>query len=290
MIVVPGSASPELAARVAKALRCPIARSELKRFPDGELYVRVNTKLEDEHTIIVQSTPFPQNDNLIELCFLLDAAKDLGAKRVTAVVPYLAYARQERRFKPGEAISAHTVCKLIERSGADDFFTVDIHQDEILRNFLIPAHDLTAMPLLGKKLAELGLHYPVIVGADRKSLERAKRVAAVLMADYDYLEKKRVTPEKIVTQPKRLEISNRDVVLVDDIISTGGTIIEAAKILKKFGARKIIAACTHGVLAGKALSKLSAAGIRLITTDTIESRVSTVSVAPVIADAIKVGG
>ncbi len=288
MIVIAGSASPKLATQVAKALKCPLTKPELKRFPDGELYVRANADLGDEHAVIVQSTCYPQNDNLIELSILLDTAKDLGAKRVTAVVPYLAYARQNKRFKPGEAISIRTICKLIEHAGADDFLTVDVHQDEIMRNFSIPAYNLTAMPLLGKYIAGLGLHYPVILGADQGALERARRVAAELVADYDYLEKKRITPKKVATRPKRLEVSKRDVVLVDDIISTGGTIIEAAKILKRQGARKIIAACTHGVLAGDVLRKISAAKVKpVIVTDTIESRVSMVSAAPVIAGAIR---
>ena len=288
MIVIAGSASPKLAARVAKALECPLARPELKRFPDGELYVRVGNDLKGEHAVIVQSTRYPQNDNLIELSFLLDAAKDLGAERVTAVVPYLAYARQDKRFKPGEAISIRTVCKLLERAGADDFFTVDVHKDEIMRNFSIPAYNLTAMPLLGRYIAGLGLRDPIILGADRGSLERARRVAAELVTDYDYLEKVRITPKKIATRPKRLEVSKRDVVVIDDVISTGGTVIEAAKILRRQGARQVIAACTHGVLAGNALRKILAAKVkRVIATDTIESRASVTSSAPVIVNAIR---
>lgn len=275
---------------MARALKCPLVRPELQRFPDGELHVRVDAELEGQHAILVQSTPFPQNENLLELCFLLDLAKDLGAGRVTAVVPYLAYSRQDRRSKSGEAISVRTVCRLIESAGADDFFTIDLHQEEILRNFSIPAYDLTAMPLLGKYVAKLGLRYPIIVGADQKSFERARKVAAELMADYDFLEKKRITPEKVVSRPKRLEVSKRDIVLVDDIISTGGTIIEATKILRKMGARRVFAACTHGPLVGKAMAKLSATGIRVIATDTVEGRASVISVAPVIVNAIRVGG
>ena len=286
-MVIAGSASPKLAARVAKQLKCPLAKSELKHFPDGELYVRLDAKLEGEHAVIVQSTCHPQNDNLIELFLLLDAAKDLGARHVTAAVPYLAYARQDKRFKPGEAISIRTVCKLIERAGADDFLTIDVHEDEIIRNFSIPAYDLTAMPLLGRHLAKLKLQDPVILGADQGSLERARRVAAELIADYDYLQKRRVTPKKVVTAPKRLDVAKRDVVLVDDIISTGDTIIEAARILRRQHARKIYVICTHPVLAGDALRKILRAGVRaVIATDTIEHRTSVVSVASIIADAI----
>jgi ribose-phosphate pyrophosphokinase len=272
---------------VAKQLKCPLTKPELKRFPDGELYVRLDAELGGEHATVVQSTCQPQNDNLIELFLLLDAAKDLGAKRVTAAVPYLSYARQGKRFKPGEAISIRTVCKLIERAGADDFLTIDVHEEGIMRNFSIPAYSLTAMPLLGRYLAKLKLQDPIILGADQGSLERARRVADELIADYDYLQKRRVTPKKVAIAPKCLDVAKRDVVLVDDIISTGDTIIKAARVLRRQRARKIYAACTHPVLAGNAIRKILRAGVRaVIATDTIEHRTSVVSVAPVIADAI----
>lgn len=288
MIVIAGSASPKLAARVAKLLNCQLLKPKLRRFPDGEIYVRLDAKFDGEYAIVVQSTCRPQDNNLIELFLLLDAAKDLGAKRVTAVVPYLAYARQDKRFKPGEAVSIYTICKLIESAGADHFLTVDVHEDGVLRRFSIPAYNLTAMSLLGQYLAKLGLKDPVILGADQGSLGRAKRVAAELMADYDYLEKKRITPEMVETKPKRLDVAKRDVVIVDDIISTGGTVIKAAKILKRQRARKIYAACTHAVLTGDALRRMLASGVeKIIATDTIEHSTSVVSVAPAIVEAIR---
>lgn len=287
MIVIAGSASPKLSARVAKQFKCRLIRPDLWRFPDGEFYVRIGAELKGEHAVVVQSTHCPQNDNLVELCFLLDAAKDIGAGRVTAVVPYLSYARQDKRFKPGEAISLRTVSKLISNTGADEFITVDIHEEEATRNFSIPAYNLTAMPLLGRYLNGLKLKDPVILGADQGAAERAKRVAVELGVEHDHLEKRRVTPEKVLTRPKRLDIAKRDVVIVDDIISTGGTIVEAAKILRRQGARSIYAACTHPVLAGKAVRRLKGAGVkRVIATDAIEHKVSAVSVAPLIAKAI----
>lgn len=287
MKVIAGSASPILSKRVAKKLNCQMVKPEVRRFPDGENYIRIGAELKGEHAVVVQSTYHPQNDNLIELCFLLDAAKDLGAGRVTAVVPYLSYGRQDKRFKPGEAISLHTVSKLISNVRADEFITVDLHEEEATRNFSIPAYNLTAMPLLGQYLNGLKLKDPVILGADQGSAKRAKRVAVELGVEHDYLEKRRVTPEKVIARPKRLDVAKRDVVIVDDIISTGGTIIEAAKILRKQRARNIYAACTHPVLVGKALPRLRAAGVkRVIATDTIEHKVSAVSVAPLIAKAI----
>lgn len=288
MIVIAGSASPKLSARVAKQFKCPLVKPDSRRFPDGERYLRIGAELKGEHAVVVQSTCYPQNENLIELCFLLDAAKDLGAKRVTAVVPYLAYARQDKRFKPGEAISLWTVCKLIGQTGADDLITFDLHEEETIRNFAIPAYNLTAMPLLGQYLSGLKLKDPVILGADQGASEHARKVAVELGVEHDYLEKRRVTPEKVITQPKRLGVTKRDVVIVDDIISTGGTIIEAVKILRRQKVRGIYAACTHPVLVGKALRRIMGAGVkRIIATDTIEHRVSAVSVAPLIVKSIR---
>jgi ribose-phosphate pyrophosphokinase len=287
MIVIAGSASQELSARLAKQLKCQRVKPELRRFPDGEFYVRIGAEVKGEHVMVVQSTCYPQNDNIMELCLLLDSAKELGAARVTAVVPYFAYSRQDKRFKPGEAVSIHTVCKLIEHAGADDLVTVDLHHEEITRNFSVPAYNLTSMPLLGRYLNGLKFRDPVVLGADRGASERAKQVALEMGADYDHLEKQRITPEKVVMQPKRLNVTNRDVVIVDDIISTGGTIIEAAKVLRAQRARSVYSACAHALLVGKALQKIRAAGIRrVISTDTIENQVSVVSVAPLIANSI----
>lgn len=287
MIVIAGSASSKLAARVAKQLKCPLVKPELKRSSHGETYVRIGTKLKGAHAIVVQSTPYPQNDNLMELFFLLGAAKDSGARRVTAVVPYLAYARQSKRYKPGEAISAQTICKLIGH-GADELFVVDIHDVETMKNFLIPARNLNAAPLLGQYFSSLNLKCPLILGPDQKAFECAQRAAAELGAESDYLTKKRVTPTKVITQTKSLDVAGRDVVIIDDIISTGGTIIEATKSLKQSRARRIYAACTHAVLVGNALQKLTAAGVtKVIATDTIETQMSVASVAPVIAEAIR---
>jgi len=287
LIVIAGSASSKLAARVAKQLKCPLVKPELKHSPHGETYVHIDTKLKGAHAIVVQSTPYPQNDNLMELFFLLGAAKDSGARHVTAVVPYLAYARQSKRYKQGEAISAQTICKLIGHE-ADELFVVDIHDVKIMKNFLIPARDLTAAPLLGQYFSRLNLKRPLILGPDQKAFECASRAAVELGVESDYLTKKRVTPTKVITQTKSLDVAGRDVVIIDDIISTGGTIIEATKSLKQCRARRIYAACTHAVLVGNALKKLTAAGVtKVIATDTIETQVSVASVAPVIAEAIR---
>lgn len=291
MIIVPGSASPKLASRIAEGLGCGLIRPELARFPDGETYARIPGDLRGEHAVIVQSTCHPQNENLIELFLLLDAAKGLGARRVTAAVPYFGYARQDRRFKPGEAMSAHAMCRLMGSAGADDMLTVDIHEEEIVRGSPIPAKSLTAAPLLGRHIARLGLKDALILGADEGALKLARDVAAELGADHSCLRKRRLTPTMVVTEPECPDVAGRDVVIVDDIISTGGTMIEAATVLKERGAEGIYAFCIHPVFADEVEGKILAAGVReVIATDTIEHRASAVSVAPLFVEALREGG
>lgn len=288
MLVVAGSASQKLAQRVAKELGCGLVTPELKRFPDEEFYVRIPEELKGESVAVIQSTCRPQNDNFMELFLLLDAAKDLGAERVAAVVPYLGYARQDKRFEPGEAVSVRTIRKLLEGAGADELITVDVHEDEIMGIFEIQAKSLSAMPLIGEFLTPLNLKNPVLLGPDQGAIRHAERASKSFEADCDYLVKKRETPTKVRVEPKELEVGGRDVVILDDIISTGGTVVEAIKVLREQGARKIYAGCTHAVLAGDALKKIREAGAEdVFATDTIESEISKVSVAPLIADALR---
>jgi len=259
-------------------------RTEVRRFPDGEIYVRVRRDVAGERVIVVQSNGRSQNENLIELLLTLELMKDMGAREVVAVVPYMAYSRQDRRFTPGEAVSAKTVCRLIECAGADHFITVDMHHRETLQHFSIKSNDLTAAHAIGGYLKRLRLKRPLVLGADRGAAERAKNVALEMGADHDYIEKKRISPESVRVSVGGFDVRGRDVVIVDDIISTGGTVAESARILRKNGARTVHAACTHPVLVGNAMEKMRSAGVRrVIATDTIESDVSVVSVAPVVA-------
>ncbi len=288
MIIIAGSASPKLSAQVASLLGAELVNAEFKRFPDGEIYVRAEAEVRRKPVAIIQSTCPPQNDNLFELLLLLDAVKVLGASRIVAVVPYLAYARQDKRFKPGEAISLRTVSKLISQSGAEEVITIDVHQEEALGNFSIPAFNQTSMPLLGRHLKSLNLRNPIIIGADQGSMKRATLVALELGAEHYFLEKRRISPENVIVYPKNLSVENRDVVMVDDIVSTGGTIISATKMLREQGARDVYVACAHPVLTGNAMERLKDAGIKqIIATDTIEKDVSVVSVAPLIAEMLK---
>ncbi|KXB02332.1 hypothetical protein AKJ45_00100 [candidate division MSBL1 archaeon SCGC-AAA261F19] len=287
MLVIAGSASPDLAQSVSERLNCGLVKPELTKFPDGELHLKIPVDLEGEHVVIVQSTPYPQNDNFMELLLLLDTVEDLGAKEVAAIVPYFAYARQDKRFEPGEAVTMQTMLKLIESTEPDRLLTVDVHEEKSIKGTKIPAKNLHAMPLVGKWLFSLNLKNPLLLGPDRGAQDYAEQAAGSLGADYDYLFKKRKSPTEVSMEPKSLDVEGRDVVILDDIISTGGTVIEALELLKKHNARKIYAGCTHAVLAGNALDRILEAGAEgVFATDTIETEISKMSVAPIIADTI----
>jgi len=291
MLIVAGSASSKLAERVAKQLKCELTKPELKLFPDGELYVRIPADVKGEDVAIIQSTCYPPNQNYMELLLLLDTARDLGAEEITAIIPYFAYARQDNRFKEGEAVSLYTVAKLIESVGTKKVYTVDMHAHrvgDIQKIFKAPAQNLTAAPLLAKYLADnYQLEDPVIIGPDEEAERWAKGAGEALDADWDYMVKERLGPKEVKIKPRKLEVEGRDAMVIDDIISTGETMVEAIKILKNHGARKIYAACVHAVLAGDALENIRKAGAEdIFATDTIERKISKVSVAPLIADAI----
>ncbi len=291
MKIIPGVASKDLAEKVSEELNEDLVPVERERFPDGEIYVRFEEDLEDERIVIVQSTCYPPNQNYMELFFMIDAAKDLGAEKVEVVMPYFGYARQDKRFEPGEAVSLNTVAKLLESSGADEIYTMDYHpqqMEETPEVFDIPAHNLTASDLLAEHVEEnFDLKNPVVLGPDAGAENWARKAGEAIGADWDFMMKKRLDSEDVEITLPEIDVEGRDVLLVDDIISTGGTMCEAIMLLKENRARDVYACCTHPVLSGDALENIMEAGaLEIIGTDTIESEVSEVSVAPVIAEAI----
>jgi ribose-phosphate pyrophosphokinase len=279
MKIISGPASQSLSARVASLLGCELVKVEAKVFPDGEIYARVAGETRGEKVVIIQSTP--ANSDIVYLLQLIDACGD--AKKVSAVIPYFGYARQDKKFQPGEAVSARAIAKTID---ADAVYTINLHNESVLDFFRCRAKNLDASPQVGEFLKTMKLHRPIIIAPDGGAESLAKNVAAG--GDWDVLEKKRVTSYKVEIAPKNLDAADRDVVIVDDIVSTGGTIAEAVRLMKELKARDIYVACVHPVLAADAAVKLSAAGVKkIIATDTIEKDVSVVSVAPLVADAVK---
>jgi len=291
-MVIGGSSSENLANSVANQLSLTLGKAEIKRFPDGEKYLRVLNEVKDEHVVVIQSMHHTPDDFLFEYLLLVDTLKDLGAKKVTSFIPYFAYARQDERFKPGEALSFKTVSKLIEAVGTDEIYTIDMHQHRVLSSsdvFRIPSHNLSAMPLLANYVRKEGkLRDPLVIGPDSEAEQWAKLASETLGTDYDVFEKKRLAADKVEVRPRRANAKGRDILIVDDIISTGGTIIEASRILLSQGAKHIEVACTHPILATDALNRIRAAGVlNVIGTDTVPGPISYVSVAPLIAEHIK---
>ena len=262
---------------------------ESKVFPDGESYVRFTRDVEGKDLVVVQSCYPPQDKHFVELLLMVKTAKELGARRVAAVVPYLAYSRQDKRFLEGEAVSGRVLLELLGAAGVDFLVTVDIHSESILEELSYEAVNVTAMPLLARYLADLGLERPLVLSPDRRREREAGIVARELGTEHSWLEKTRdLKTGEVKTQVKELPVEGRDVVIVDDIISTGGTIANAARIVKEQGARRVVAACTHPILSPGAEERMRSAGVEIVVgTDSVESSVSLVTVAPAVAEALK---
>jgi len=289
MIIVPGPASKDLGFRIANSMGIEAVPLEFKRFPDGESYFRFTKNLENEDVVIVQTTGPPQDVNFLQLLLLIDAARDLGSKSVTAVVPYVAYGRQARRFLNGEAISSRTVFKLLETVDIDYFITFDYHNPEILNYFKNHVENLTAVPSLAKFMNGYSLKGAFSLAPDDGAIELVKVASNILEGDYGWLKKTRdkVTGE-ITIKVDNLNVKGKDAVVFDDIISTGSTMTSAVKILKSQGARRVYAACVHPLLIGDAKEKILREGaLEIVGTDCVPSPVSVVSVAPVVAEALR---
>lgn len=283
MYVVGGSASQSLSKELAKVLKAKLATVEIRRFPDDECYVRIDDNLDGEDVFLVQTT-WPDG-KIIELFLLQDAVREFEVSSLTTIVPYYGYARQDKQFKPGEPISARALARLIQVQ-TDEFFTVDVHAPNVIDWFdQVPARNIFAYPAIGRHLKTRGIQ--LVLSPDEGRAENAKRVADVVGCDSDFLVKERLDGETVEMAPKSLEVKGKKVAIVDDIISTGGTIAKAAEQLKKQGAAKIFAACTHGVFAKDGLAKLRCVCDEVCATDTIENPATCISVASEIAKAAR---
>jgi ribose-phosphate pyrophosphokinase len=289
MIVVPGPASQELGRKIADLLRAEIVSVKSKKFPDGESYIRLDGEAGGEKVVVVQTTSPPQNTHIFQLFLMVNTIKRLGAKKIVAVVPYLAYARQDKRFLPGEAISIETIIKLLEVSGVDHLLTINIHEQSILKRFKVPAENLSAIILLAEHFKNRGLAGSFSLAPDRGAIELAREANCVLKGGWGWLHKERdLFSGSVRVEEKRFDLKDRDVIIFDDIISTGSTTASAVQILKKQNVRKVYAACTHPLLVGDAKKKIMDSGADgIVGTDCVSSSVSEVSVAPIIAKALE---
>ncbi|NJE02487.1 ribose-phosphate diphosphokinase [Thermococcus sp. JdF3] len=259
-----------------KALGGRILEVEIKRFPDGEKYVRVLGS-SDEVTV-VQSTFRPQDEHLVEMILLADALREGGARKLRAVVPYFAYSRQDRVTKEGEPVSVRAVMRTLAVY-YDELYVFDLHNPETLKFFQGKAVNLSPAGVIadyfGEKLGE-----GVVLAPDKGALERAKAVAERLGLEYSHFHKVRVSPTEVRMEPVDVDVKGKNVLIVDDIISTGGTMIRAANLLREMGAEKVFVAATHGVFAEGAIERVSKAVDELAVTNTIPTPVSKISVVP----------
>lgn len=304
-MIIGGSSSQDLAASVARELGEKLCYVETRKFPDGERYLRISESVENEEVTVIQSTGYPQDENLMELIFMIANLKDLGAKKVRVVVPYMRYARQEKRFNPGETISAKIVCEMIESAGADEFITFNIHEKCVLDFFNIPARNISAMPdiadYLNKKFFKKEDAKPLIIAPDKGAYGFAQEISEIIGCDCTYLTKVRLGPDKVETKIVDVRcdsesentvnvdsVKGMHAIIVDDIIATGGTIVNAINILKQYGASSVDVCCVHPILTNNGATRIYAAGAnKIIGTNSLSSDTSRVSIASSIADALR---
>ncbi len=283
MIVVGGSASRDLAKDLAGLLGCKYIQAATTRFPDGECYTRIDEESLHDDVIIVQNT-YPDG-NLVEMFLLQDAVRRLGASSITLVIPYFGYARQDRVFRAGEPESAKVMCKHLDLV-CDRVITVDIHKEAILDNFSCPHRDLKAAPVIAAYFKDKGID--MVLSPDIGAAGRAKIVGETSGLKYDHLQKTRLSGTDVKIAPAEMDCRGKQVLIVDDMISTGGTIIAATQALKEAGAAGVSVACTHGVFVNNALERFAGSSLdALLSCNTLESAVSHISVAGIIADAVR---
>ncbi|MEM3549660.1 MAG: ribose-phosphate diphosphokinase [Candidatus Bathyarchaeia archaeon] len=289
MKVIAGPASKKLGEEIAKLLGVEAVTVFSKAFPDGEAYLRLEGSVKGENVVLVQTTSPPQDSNIMQLALLADAAKRDGALKVTAVVPYLAYARQDKVFLSGEPVSIEAVARMIKAAGIDSLITVNVHKEEALKSFPLKTKNLSAIPLLAEHFKRKGFEGAFSLAPDAGALSMAMEAALVLGGEYGFLEKHRDRYTGCVrVEEKKLDVKDKPVIIFDDIISTGGTIVAAAKILRELNAGRVYVACVHPLLVGDAEKRIHEAGVEeVVGTDSVPSRVGKVSLAPLISRELK---
>jgi ribose-phosphate pyrophosphokinase len=289
-----GSSNPELSKKVAQALEIPLGRAILDKYPSGDSNVKLEDEVHDRDVFIIQPTSPPTNHHLMELFMMIDAAKRGGANRITTVIPYYGYARQDRKEDSRIPITAKLVANLLVKSGADRIITMDLHAPQIQGFFDVPVDNLYALPIVIKYIKSKNLDNFIVVSPDAGGVKNASRYAEALGASIGTVAKKRNSATSTEVLYVIGDVKDKNVLIVDDMTETGGTLAQAANTLKAAGAKKIYACVSHAVFTPDAHAKLSASGIdEMICTDTLplqnypKNEVTVLSIADLLAQAIK---
>ena len=274
MKIICGTTSKSIGEDLSKSLKIPIVDTKIKRFPDNEIYIRILDNIKNENIILIQNS-YPDL-NIVELLLLQDAIKESGANKIYTIIPYFGYARQDKIFESGEVISAKTLARHISMN-SDEIITIDPHKEHILDYFSIPASSISAINDISKYLKNKNID--LLLAPDKGAIEKVKIASKIIDCNYDYMEKTRINGYNIQIKPKNLNVKNKNIAIIDDIISTGGTMARSIIELKKQYAKKIYVACSHGIFAGDSIKKLKSAKCdEIISTDTIMTEYSKVKI------------
>jgi ribose-phosphate pyrophosphokinase len=291
-----GNANRPLAEEIAQHLHMRLGDADVSRFSDGEVYVQINENVRGQDVFVVQPTCPPVNDHLMELLVMIDAFKRASARRITAVLPYYGYGRQDRKVMPRVPITAKLVADLITTAGCQRVLAVDLHAGQIQGFFDIPVDHLFAAPaVIVDYLAKKDLKDPVLVSPDAGGVERARAIAKRLNAGLAIIDKRRDGPNVAVFMYLIGDVKDKDVVVIDDMIDTAGTLIQAVEAVKREGARRVLACAVHGVLSGPAIKRIESSALEEVvitnsvplTPDKANPKIHVLSVAPLLAEAIR---
>ncbi|MDD5464875.1 MAG: ribose-phosphate pyrophosphokinase [Candidatus Omnitrophica bacterium] len=296
LAIFSGNANPELACAICKNLRVKLQDALVGRFSEGEIRVKINENVRGKDVFIVQPTCPPSNDNLMELLIMIDALRRASANRITAVIPYFGYARQDRKDQPRVPITAKLVANLLTVAGANRILTMDLHAGQIQGFFDIPVDHLFSVNVFVDYFSKMDIKDLVAVSPDVGSIKMARAYAKRVSADLAIIDKRRVSPEKAEAMHIMGEVEGKNVIIVDDLIATGSSLVEAVGALKKAGAKTIYAAIAHGILSGPAIQRIDQCdGLeKLLISDSVPQaaeksnpKIQVLSVANLLAEAIK---
>ena len=296
MKILSGTSNPRLSKEISKRLKLKLINRNIKKFADGEIYIEINENIRGNSVFVIQSTSTPANDNIMELLLCIDALRRSSAKNITAVIPYFGYARQDRKVAPRTSISAKVVSNLITNAGASRIVTVDLHAGQIQGFFDIPVYNLFTTPMFAKYIKKkFKTKNLICVSPDVGGVQRTRGLATKLKVDLAIIDKRRPEAGKSKVMNIIGDVKGKNCIIVDDIIDSGGTIVNAVEALKKAGATDVYVFVTHAVLSGDAADKIKKSKIKkLIITDTIDnslkiknnSKIEVISISPLMAEAI----